>query len=259
MANGGASRVYAPWNGHGRLGQRSDHADQRGTGPERGPLPVRRRAGGPGGRAVLGGLLVATALVGLFATATSGGNSGKSYVVAGRPIAAGTRLQPADLTSVRLRLSPALRTRAFSREATLLGSTLLAPLSPGELVQAGAVVRGPAEAPTREESFTVERGQISPGLIANVRVDVLATYGTGNEAFTTAVVRRARVVSLDRSRGGMADGPTVVTVALESSSDALALAHATALGKITVVRAPGAEPATGEYGVYRPVQQEGGR
>ncbi|MGH9189909.1 MAG: SAF domain-containing protein [Acidimicrobiales bacterium] len=208
---------------------------------------------------MLGGLLVATALVGLFATATRGSSSGESYVVAKRPIVAGTRLQSADLTSARLQLSPLLRTRTFSREAALVGSIALAPLSPGELVQAGAVVRGSAEAPAREESFTVERGRIGPGLAANERVDILATYGTGADAFTTAVVRRARVVSLDRSRGGMADGPTVVTVALETSSEALALAHATALGKVTVVRAPGAGPASGEDDVYRPVEKEDGR
>ncbi len=222
-----------------------------GTGAASPTRTVRRRRGLPGSRAVVGGLLVAASAVGLFAAASrSGEGPTRSYVVARQELAAGTRLEAAHLELVPMELAPVVRARAFDNSEPLLGTTLVAPLAAGELVQASAVVARRADSASRELSFTLERGRLSPGVKQGERADLLATYGSGNDAFTTVVVRQAVLVGIERPRAGDA-GPTTVTVALEEAADALALAHALQLGKITVVRATGAPPLPGVPPTYR--------
>ncbi|TML58120.1 MAG: hypothetical protein E6G17_12765, partial [Actinobacteria bacterium] len=71
---------------------------------------VRRRRSLPSGRALVGGLLVAIAAVGVFGawlSATAAPTS--SYVVARHDIAPGHRVTRADLALVRLHLPPSLR------------------------------------------------------------------------------------------------------------------------------------------------------
>ncbi len=222
-----------------------------GAGPAN--RAVRRRRGLPGSRAVVGGLLVAAAAVGLFA-ATSSSQAGPdhSYVVARQDLAAGTRLQVSDLQLVPMELSDGLRSRVFERAEPLVGATLLAPLGAGELVQSSAVVARKADTASREVTFTLERGQMGTAIKQGERVDLLATYGTGNDAFTVVVVRQALLVGVERARTSSGEsGPATVTVALDDSADSVALAHAIQLGKITLVRATGAPPLAGVPPTYR--------
>ncbi len=214
---------------------------------------VRRRRGLPGSRAVVGGLLVAAAAIGLFAaTSSSGGGPDHSYVVARQDLAAGTRLQVSDLQLVPMELTDALQARAFERAEPIAGAMLLAPLAAGELVQTSAVVTRKGEAASRELSFTLERGQVSTAIKQGERVDLLATYGTGNEAFTVVVVRQALLVGIERQRSSSGDtGPATVTVAVDDPTDAVALAHAIQIGKVTLVRATGAPPMIGVPPTYR--------
>lgn len=212
---------------------------------------VRRRRGLPGSRAVVGGLLVAASAVGLFAAASrSGDGPTQAYVVARQELAAGTRLEVSHLELVPMDLAPAVRARVFDNAEPLVGTTLIAPLAAGELVQGSAVVARRADSASRELSFTLERGRLSPGVKQGERADLLATYGSGNDAFTTVVVRQAVLVAIERPRAGDS-GPTTVTVAIDDAADALALAHALQLGKITVVRATGAPPLPGVPPTYR--------
>lgn len=222
-------------------------------GADRPARSVRRRRGLPGSRAVVGGLLVAAAAVGLFAAASSSGDGpSRSYVVARHELAAGSRLQASDLELARMELAPAARSRAFEGPQPLLGATLVAPLGPGELVQSSAVVARKGDTASRELSFTLERGRVSPGMKQGERADLLATYGTGNDAYTMVVVRQALLVVIERARTAAGDtGPATVTVAIDDPADALALAHAVQLGKITLVRATGAPPLAGVPTTYR--------
>ena len=233
-----SGRSPAPRNGDG----------DRAEAPAR---TVRRRRGLPGSRAVVGGLLVAASAVGLFAAASrSGDGPGHSYVVARQDLAAGTRLEPSHLELAPMELAPAVRARVFDDAEPLLGTTLVAPLAAGELVQASAVVARRTDSASRELSFTLERGRLGAGVKQGERADLLATYGTGGDAFTTVVVRQAVLVAIERPRTGDS-GATLVTVAVEDAADALALAHALQLGKITVVRATGAPPLPGVPPTYR--------
>ena len=241
------------------MGQRSGTVAERiapqpgGDGFEGPVRTVRRRRGLPGTRAVVGGLLVAASAVGLFAAATrSGDGPRRSYVVARHDLAAGARLQASDLQLAVMELSPLSRSRAFDAPQPLVGATLVAPLATGELVQSSAVVARRADAGSRELSFTLERGRVSPAIKHGERADLLATYGTGTDAYTLVVVRQALLVAVERPRTSAGDnGPATVTVAVDDPADALALAHAIQLGKITFVRATGAPPLPGVPPTYR--------
>jgi Flp pilus assembly protein CpaB len=222
-----------------------------GAGGDAHARTVRRRKGLPGSRAVVGGLLVAASAVGLFAAASrSSDGPTESFVVAREELAAGTRLEASHLALLPMELAPEVRARVFDRADPLLGTTLVAPLAAGELVQASAVVARRGDSASRELSFTIERGRLGAGVKQGERADLLATYGTGNEAFTAVVVRQALLVSIERARTGES-GPTTVTVAVEEAADALALAHALQLGKITMVRATGAPPLPNVPPTYR--------
>lgn len=215
---------------------------------------VRRRHNLPGSRAVVGGLLVAVAAVGLFAAYTSAsGGPRQSYVVAARPIAAGTRIQAGDLASEPMQLPARLQARAFKDASVLVGATAVTKLEAGELVQPSAVVAKAGDAPGRELSFPVERGHLSATLEEGERVDLLATFGSGNESFTNMVLQDAQIVSIERAKSGVGDpGTAVVAVTVINEGDEVALAHAIQQAKLTVVRATGAPPARGTPPAYRP-------
>jgi hypothetical protein len=221
------------------------------------PRPAAgRKRSVPGGRAVLGGLLVAAAVVGLFwASTRTGGGPAQTYVVARHPIPPGARLTAADLTRLPLDLPPSLAGRAFRDPGALDGATVIAPLAAGELVQASAVVAKPSGPTSGEITFAVPRGTLAAALEQGERIDVVATYGSGADAFSTVVLRQALVVALDRGGSRVGDqGEAAITVAVDDPDDAVVVAHAVQLAKLTVVRATGAAPApaTPTPPVFRP-------
>lgn len=260
MANGGAVNGHAPLRWSGSISKPSGPGPGEGTRGQITTMVLGRRPRLPGSRALLGGLLVAAALVGLFALVSQVAGDERSYVVSRRSVSAGAVLQPGDLALERLRLAPAVRRHSFDATAGLVGARLLAPLAPGVLVQSTMVARGDPPRPRRELSFSVERGRLGAGLDAGQTVDVVATYGSGAEAFTAVVVRSAGVVSVDRGRSGLSDAASTVTVAVDDEAGALALAHASALGKLTLVSATGTAPPLPPpvpQGVYRPAGPAG--
>jgi Flp pilus assembly protein CpaB len=227
-----------------------------------GPRLLRRRRGLPGGRAVVGGLLVAASAVGLFAAyAQASARHRTSYVVARQALAPGTRLSAADVSLSAMDLPPEVRSRAFRNVEDVAGTTLVAPLATGELVQASALVATRPGGASRVLSFPVERSGVGP-LKPGERVDVLATFGTGVEAFTTVVLSQALVVEVDRSKSALGDtGSVVLTVGVDDPAEEVALAHAVQLAKLTVVAATGAPALPGPPPTYRtgPAAAAGGR
>ena len=216
------------------------------------PAPARRRSV-PGGRAILGGLLVASAVVGLFyaSTRTDAGPR-QSWVVARHALAPGARLTPADLRPVPIDLPPDVAARAFSDPSELIGATLIAPLGAGDLVQASAVVAKRSGPVSRELTFPVSRATLADSLEQGERVDVVATYGAGADAFSTVVLRQVLVVDLDRGRDRVGDqGDATMTVAVDDPAEAVAFAHAVQVAKLTVVRATGAAPINGNGSSFR--------
>ena len=79
-------------------------------------------------------------------------------------------------------------------------------------------------------------GTLRPG----DRVDVLATFGSGGETYTVAVVRQAEVLDAGRTGGSLASGDSeTITLAVASSDEALAVSHAVTAGEVTLVRSTG--------------------
>ena len=219
-----------------------------GRPPARGPRLLRRRRSLPGTRAVVGGFLVAAALVGLFAAyARVEAGPSQSFVVARQRLVAGTRLEASDLVLAPMELPAGARARAFGRVGDLVGTTLLAPLEKGELLQASSVAATPPGGAARVVSFPVDRGRLGR-LKQGERVDIVATYGTGTDAYTAVVLREALVTEITRGGASLGDdGSTVITVAVDDPADELAMAHALQLAKIAVVVTSGS-PGGGPRG-----------
>lgn len=215
-----------------------------------GARPVRRRTPLPTSRAVVGGFLVALSALGIFtAYSRAAAGPGHRFVVAQQDIAAGDRLTADDLVLLPMELpSVVVDTAVFPAEDDLIGSIAVAPIRRGELVQAGAVVRAPSAPGELELSFSVDvaralAGTLQPG----DRVDVLATFGSGADTYTAAVVRQAKVLRSEVDHGALATSSALLTVAVASSDEALALTHALHAGEVTLIRSTGST-ASGPVG-----------
>jgi Flp pilus assembly protein CpaB len=219
-----------------------------GTGPPRAARPLHRARALPGGRAVVGGFLVAASAVGIFGayTAASRGPD-TSYVVVDVDVPAGERLSADQLSLVPLELPDAQRQVSFSDLDLLDGATALSSLSAGQLVQAGDVAK-PAGGPERAQiSLAVDPGNAlggDPALLGDGdRVAVIATYTAGGTATTSTISRDAMVVRVlggDQRLGG-AGGLTVVLAV--PPEDLEPLARASAAGVVSLARATGLDGA----------------
>lgn len=192
---------------------------------------------------MLGGLLVAIAAVGVFA-AWSGAGKGPStrYVVATHPIAAGAVLNPDDLETAAIDLPRDQASRAFSEPASLVHSISLGPLDAGELVQSGNVLPPHGAQPRPEFSFGIDADRAVAGTLrSGDRIDILVTYGTGAGSVTQLVAANAHVLAVDGGvRNGLSDvRRQVLTIALATPDDLLALTNAVRAGEITVARSSG--------------------
>ncbi|MGI9120716.1 MAG: SAF domain-containing protein [Acidimicrobiales bacterium] len=218
------------------------------TRPSREVRPQRRL---PGGRAVVGGFLMAASAVGIFAayTAASTGPDG-SYAVVTVDVAVGQRLTPAVLDVVPLDLGVDQRRVAFGGDIGALdGATALAPLVAGQLVQTSDVAK-PAGGPDRAQiSVAVDPGNALGGdlglLGSGERVAVIVTYTQGGAPETATVSSDATIVRvLDGSeRVGGGAGLTVVLAVPPGELEPIA--QAAAAGVVSIARTTGLGPATG--------------
>lgn len=219
---------------------------------------------------------MAAAVVGVFASHEHAerGPTGRA-VVAATAVAPGQELTDADVQVVAVDLPDASADRSFPAIADVVGSVALAPLGPGEIVQRSAVLpadppasdppASPASSgatgrtgPTREISISIPGDRAVDGdLRPGEQVDVLATFGTGADAYT-AVVSRGATVRRAQAGGAAALGSTgavTVTLGLHSADEVLRLAHARELGALALVRttrAGGADPGPEAYRAVPP-------
>ena len=212
---------------------------------------VRRRRGRLNGRALLGGVLVAVAGLGLFA-GYSGAHSDHRilFVVAAHDLQPGQRLTASDLTTQPMQLPSGLAgAEAFRTLSALEGAVVVAPLDAGELVQVSDIVAA-ADAPAAAElSFSIDAGRAVAGTLqAGETVSVLATYGTGPQAVTMVVVSLAHVVSVSRSVTTLgAQSQEEVTLGLGAPADVLALTNAVDAGQVELVRTSSGIGMPGPY------------
>lgn len=235
------------------------------TSPGRAGTARRTATALPGGRAVVGALLVSLAAVGVLAAyvSASAGPQG-TFVVARRPIDVGQRIDPEDLRVERIDLPPSVAAQAFDDLEGLTGSVAVAPITEGQLVARSAVRVGAhsgsgpddgAGTPTaREFSFAVERERALDGQLARgEQVDLLATFGNGDRATTIVAARAVPIIRLsDQGKGSIgAGGKLVLTIALDDIDTVTRLAHATQVAAITVVRSTGAAAPAGALEAYQ--------
>lgn len=225
---------------------------------------IQPRASLPSTRAVVGGLLVALAALGTFVAhraATAAPTT--AFVVAAADVAPGERLDPSRLRLEAMALPEGVGAGAFRSPDELDGAVAIAPLRAGELVQASAVLlESAASPPASELSFAVERTRALDGTLnRGERVDVLATYGTGDTAATHVVVADALITDIDNERRDAIGEASTITVilALPSPDDVLEAAHATQVAEITLVRTTKAPDAEATTDVYRGPEPPGGR
>ncbi|MEA3019812.1 MAG: hypothetical protein QOI47_1336 [Actinomycetota bacterium] len=207
----------------------------------RGPKPVTRRRSLPGGRAVLGGFLVAVSATGVFATwsAASRGPSTR-YVVVTADVAPGERIERRDLALVALDLPDAQRRMAFTDMRVLVGAVALGPLAHGQLVQVSEVAK-PLGAPERAQiSLRIEPGaavggELRPGDL----IDVIATYTAGGKPETSTISHGAIVVKLIAGERGVGSGGSMVVVLAVRPGELEPIATAASAGHVTLARTTG--------------------
>ncbi|MDP9452745.1 MAG: hypothetical protein M3P97_05020 [Actinomycetota bacterium] len=209
--------------------------------------PVRRL---PGGRAVVGGLLVAVSAIGVFAAYTNANASpDRSYAVVRADVAAGQRLSRTQLGLVPLDLPVDQRRLAFTELDLLDGATVLAPMTAGQLVQSGDVAK-PAGGPERAQiSVALDPGRAlggDPGLLGpGERVAVIATFTQAGEPLTETVSADATIVRV-LGGGDELGGSSGLTVVLAvPPGDLEPIAQATAAGVVTLARTTGLAPTGG--------------
>lgn len=193
---------------------RSDDEDPSDAGGRQ----VTRRRTLPGGRAVVGALLITVAVIGVFAawlSATAAPTT--SYVVVATDLTPGDTVAPGDLRLVAMDLPADQAARAFT-SVDLDGPVALAALAPGDLLNR-SMVRAADDVPgTSHFSFELPTAQAMGGSLASGdRVDILAT----DDGVTGFVATDVAVVTADRDGGA-----TMVTVALDDPSLVLAVARA---------------------------------
>lgn len=223
------------------LTTRADDAARPTEPPRDAPARVVNRAPGiPSARAVLGGLLVAVAGVGTFASwqATTRAPD-HAYAVAARSLEPGERLASDMVRFQPIDLPDGVAGTAFSSPGALEGRVVVAPVGEGELVQAGSLSDQVGGPPAAEVSITLGRDLAVDGrLRPSDTVDVYATDGD-----TTVAARDVRVVAVTEAGGSFADGRELtVTLALTEPSAGRPIVHAARQGQVTLVRtthAPG--------------------
>lgn len=214
-----------------------------GSAPAGGSHAIRPRRGLPGGRAVVGGLLVAVAAVGIFAAATGVGRGPDTrYLVASRDLTPGTVIEAGDVELVALDLPDTLTSQVFTRPDQVIGAVAVGPVAGGELIQAGGLADGSAgEVPTF--SVTIDRADANGGeLQRGDFVQVFVTYGSGITATTVAVSTDARVVTSSSGEESLASSDEIVVrLAVPSAEERSAIINATVAGRITLVRTTGGD------------------
>jgi Flp pilus assembly protein CpaB len=205
---------------------------------------IRRQRGLPGGRAVVGALLVSAAAVAVFAAylnATS--EPATRYVVADTAIAPGTMIEDRQaalelFSAAPIDLLPPVDQRVFLVEEldSLVGQVVIVAMERGDLLQRSAVLEAGGVGDAQVMSFSVSRADAVAGdLVPGERIDVLATYSLSGETFTAFIVRGVPLVAVEGGTGS-GGGSVTLTVAVSSLEDVQALGHAVNTASVFVTR-----------------------
>ncbi len=205
-------------------------------------LRVRRRL--PSGRAVLGGLLVSLAVVGvLVATQIGEDATFQDVVVARQDLAPGTVIEPAHVEQVRMRLAENADWVASSSNA-VVGTVLLGPVGANEFLQVSNLSEGsPSSVPSglAEVSIEIESSRAPASLLAGELISILATTEEGGVSRTSLIADRVTVLSYSSGTDGdFSGGDTVLRLGVADGDTASAIISAAVTSDVSIVGVTGA-------------------
>lgn len=186
---------------------------------------------------MLGALLVTCSIVGLI-TAHRAATAPRleGWLVATTDIAAGSRIEAADLGLTQLDLGDVVARGAFRDPDAVIGRVALASIRKGEILQRGTVGDPRLQAgPARRVTVALPRARALDGaLTAGSRVDVLAT--TAEPGTTTVITREALVVSTGGGTDGLGStGEVTVSLVVTDETAATAIVDASVHGTLTLI------------------------
>ncbi len=204
-------------------------------------LSAKRRL--PSGRAVLGGLLVTLAVLGVLLASRLGDQATiRQVVVANEALAPGTVLEPQHLATIEIRLAEEVDW-VSSDTSEFLGSVLLGPVDEFEFIQRANVAEGSPDAVPNglvEVSLEVEASRAPASLSPGELVTVLATF-TDEPAQTEVIGRNVTVISYSTIQDDFSTGgPTVLRLAIADGEVASDIVMASITGEISIIGVTGA-------------------
>ena len=210
---------------------------------------ITRRRGLPRGRALLGGFLVALAAVGLFAAyRRAEAPPAVSYAVVTADVVPGQRLSEEELALVPIDLPAAQAATAYTQLDPLVGAVANSALSAGQVVADSDVRASVGYTAAGELSLPLAASNALGGaLVPGERVDVIAAYGSGADAYTMTVVRDALVIAQQSGDTFAGSDTVIVRLGVDEADAALALAHAVTQAEVFLARSPDGDPGTGPY------------
>jgi hypothetical protein len=193
----------------------------------------------PTGRAVVGGALVAVAVLGVYVAGTHRTDGRIEVLVAGRDLPAGSVITSEDLALARVDL-PEAQARAVALDSTqLVGKSLARPLDSGELFGLSAVA---VEAAVIRQAVSIKVPPERAMAGSLRRGDHVAVYATTHEC-TTLIAAEALVSEAGEAGSDLDGGDVLVTLEVASAAEVLGVVHATQVGEVTLAVA-GAGPVS---------------
>lgn len=205
---------------------------------------IAPKRGLPGGRAVVGGLLVTVAALGSFA-AVSGAGRGPTtrYVVVARDVPRGATLSADDLAEVAIELPAPVARQGIASVEGLDGRLTTAPLSAGDLLQRSDLLDADTADPLYQLSFQLEAtAAVGGSLRRGDTVDVLATYGSSTSSQTRVTARSAVVLDVPSGSGSGTLGEArevTLTLGVADPQTVLELSNALSEATVRLVRTTG--------------------
>ena len=204
-------------------------------------LRAKRRL--PTGRAVLGGLLVTLAVLGvLLATRLGNDATFQDVVLAREDLAPGTVIEPQHIAQIRLRLDESADW-VISDPESIYGSVLLGPVGRLEFVQNSNVAEGtPDSVPSglAEVSIEIAPGRAPATLAPGELVTILATFDDEDPAVTRLIADRVVVLSFNNEDGDFSLSSTVLRLGIADGEVARDIITASLTGDVSIIGVTGA-------------------
>ncbi len=211
------------------------------TDPQQPLLRSKRKL--PSGRAVLGGLLITLAVLGVLLASRLGDDATfQNVVVARQDLAPGTVIEAAHVAQIRLRLDESADWVIPTTEE-VIGSVLLGPVGRLEFVQRSNVAEtesGSVPSGLAEVSIAIEPERAPATLASGELVSILATFDSDGVSVTRLIADRVVVLSYTDGQSDFSTTDTVLRLGLADGQVASTIVNASQTGEISIIGVTGA-------------------